>query len=82
MEEKRLTRLEQREQRERRKFENIDEDALKYLKARPVLDELRKHYNERRITWQQYLTIRGQALNGNIDGATKGMRRLVKEVER
>lgn len=33
--------------------------------------------NKNNITWQQYKTIKGQALQGNIKGAEKGLCRLL-----
>lgn len=34
--------------------------------------------NKKYFTPQQYRTIKGQALSGNIDGARKGMNKLIR----
>jgi hypothetical protein len=36
------------------------------------------HGNKKNLTLQQYRTIKGQAMSGNIDGAKKGMGRVIK----
>lgn len=33
--------------------------------------------NKRKLTWQQYKTIKGQAVSGNIKDAEKGLCRLL-----
>ncbi len=42
-------------------------DFLKQLKA-----------NKHNLTRQQYSTIKGQALKGNVDAARKGMDRVIR----
>ena len=39
--------------------------------------ELKK--NRKYLTAQQYMTIKGQIISGNIDGAIKGMNKLIKK---
>lgn len=39
-----------------------------------------KHYRPR-LTRQQYRTLKGQALSGNIEGAAKGLLKLMKKLE-
>ena len=46
-----------------------------FLKANQFLMQLRK-YNDK-LTWQQYKTLRGQALAGDIEGAYKGLETLL-----
>ena len=53
-------------------------DAGRYLRAHRVLTELRSRYLKGQITPQQYRTIRGQAVAGDVDGATKGLTRIVR----
>ena len=60
----------------------VREDAGRYLRANVILPELREKYLKRRITWQQYKTLRGQALAGDIDGAVKGLARIMRTQER
>ena len=57
----------------------IREEASRYLQARPFLRDLKAAapYLDR----QQVLTLRGQALNGDLDGAIKGLARLTGRAE-
>ena len=48
-------------------------DASKYMRIRLILGEFRRHYLNGRITAQQYKTLRGQAINGDVEGAIKGL---------
>lgn len=41
------------------------------------LEVLRLAHKHGRITKQQLKTLRGQALNGNLEGAHKGLKRLL-----
>lgn len=58
----------------------VKADAGRYLRAHRVLTELRSRYLKGQITPQQYRTIRGQAVAGDVDGATKGLARIVREM--
>ena len=53
------------------------EDASRYLRARLILSDLREKLRFGKITWQQYSTLRRQALAGNVDGAVKGLGRVL-----
>ena len=53
------------------------EDASRYLRARLILSDLREKLRFGKITWQQYSTLRGQALAGDVDGAVKGLGRVL-----
>lgn len=53
------------------------EDASRYLRARLILSYLREKLRFGKITWQQYSTLRGQALAGDVDGAVKGLGRVL-----
>ena len=57
------------------KMDEMDaqEDALRYLRARLILSDLREKLRFGKITWQQYSTLRGQALAGDVDGAVNGL---------
>ena len=44
----------------------IDQNAIIRLKA-----------HRRRLTWQQYQTLRGQVLAGNADAAMKGLDKIL-----
>lgn len=50
-----------------------------YVKNQKLITELRGLYQMGVITKQELLTFRGQALNGDEDGAHKGLAKLVKE---
>lgn len=45
--------------------------ASAYLKAHFFLRKLKKYTHK--LTGQEYKTLRGQALAGNVEGATKGL---------
>lgn len=53
-------------------------DREAYAKAEPFLQRLREYYRRRNITIQQLRTLKGVALKGDIEGAEKGLRKLVK----
>ena len=55
----------------------LSSDASRYLRAQNVLINVRKAYLCKSITAQQYKTIRGQAISGDVDGAAKGLSRLL-----
>lgn len=55
----------------------LSSDASRYLRAQNVLISVRKAYLCKSITAQQYKTIRGQALAGDVDGAAKGLYKLL-----
>ncbi len=61
------------------KMDEMDaqEDALRYLKARLILNDLREKLRFGKISWQQYSTLRGQALAGDVDGAVKGLGKVL-----
>lgn len=54
----------------------VPEDAGRYLRARNVLEALRERYRKGIITQQEMKTLRGQAINGDIDGAVKGLAKI------
>lgn len=55
----------------------VREDAMRYLRAHKVLTELRYEFRRNTITRQQYRTLRGQAVAGDLDGALKGLARIM-----
>ena len=54
-------------------------DAGRYLKARLILNDLREKLRFGKISYQQYATLRGQALAGDVDGAVKGLARVMRQ---
>lgn len=50
--------------------------ANAYLKAHWFLRTLKKH--NPKLTGQEFKTLRGQALAGDIEGATKGLERILR----
>lgn len=52
----------------------IKKQAMAYIRANHFLTELRSEY--RWLTPQEYRTLRGQAISGDIDGAEKGLLKL------
>ena len=61
--------------------EAVQEDAGRYLRARLILNDLREKHQAGKITWQQYSTMRGQALAGDVDGAVKGLAKVLRDRE-
>lgn len=59
---------------------NLQKDAMAYAQAKAFLDEMKNHRDV--LTTQQMRTLKGQALSGDINGATKGLERLVMEVRK
>lgn len=56
------------------------EEAVRaYQKAHPFLLRLKR--NNKYLTYQQYKTLRGQALSGDIEGACKGLERILMQKE-
>lgn len=74
-------RTRQMAEEERLKDLTVPEDAGRYLRAHKVLTELREKYLKRRITPQQYRTLRGQAIAGDIDVAVKGLAKALRDRE-
>lgn len=54
----------------------VEADAMRYLKAREFLEKLRKVQNK--LDVQTYKTLRGQALSGDVQGAEKGLERILR----
>lgn len=50
-------------------------DAMRYLRANQFLNTLREHLDE--LTRQEFKTLRGQALSGDIAGAEKGLQTII-----
>ena len=67
--------------REIKTAQAVREDAGRYLRARVILNDLREKHLARKITWQQYSTMRGQALAGDVDGAVKGLAKVLRDRE-
>ena len=51
-------------------------EAERYMRARWVLRDLKGAYERKEITFQEYRTIRGQAISGDVDGAVKGLAKI------
>ena len=58
---------------------DVRSDASRYLRARLILNDLREKYTQGQISWHQYSTMRGQALAGDVEGAVKGLARVLRE---
>lgn len=52
-------------------------ETMKQIDYR-VLIQLKACYQERRLTKQQYRTLRGQALSGDGEAALKGLRTILE----
>lgn len=53
-----------------------DIDREKYAQAAPFLARLKRYRRE--LDFQQWRTLRGQALSGDVEGAEKGLGVIVK----
>ena len=53
------------------------DDARQYLSARLFLEKLRR--SAKYLQGQEFRTLKGQALAGDLAGAEKGLRRLLEE---
>ena len=63
----------------RMRLNNIQEDSARYRRAHIFLTDLRKKWKQHEITSQQFSTIRGQAVSGDLDGATKGLAKVIMD---
>lgn len=55
---------------------NLQKDAMAYSQAKAFLDEMRNHRDI--LTTQEMRTLKGQALSGDINGAEKGLAKLLE----
>lgn len=53
----------------------VETDAMRYLRAHPFLEQLKKH--EKDLDRQQFKTLRGVALSGDVQAAEKGLRTIL-----
>lgn len=60
------------------KSREVRQAANVYLKAHGFLNILRGHLDD--ITMQEFRTLRGQALHGDIEGAEKGLHRILTRI--
>ena len=58
--------------------EQLRQDIDAYNNAKVFIDHLKRTHG---ITRQQFTTLRGQALAGDIDGAFKGLRKIIDRQE-
>lgn len=52
-----------------------------YIRNRKLLRTLREHYLSGEIDKQQFLTLRGQVLSGDAQGAVIGLAKLTRGVK-
>lgn len=55
----------------------LNREVNRYIKARALLDDLRKY--ERYITYEEFKKLRKWALEGDITGATKELGKIILE---
>ncbi len=60
------------------KSREVRQAANVYLRANAFLNVLRGHLDV--ITMQEFRTLRGQALHGDIEGAEKGLHRILTRI--
>lgn len=51
-------------------------ERTRYVDANWLLKELKRHSD--RLSKQEIMTLRGQALDGNVEGAKVGLRKLLE----
>ena len=56
----------------------MDRTLLKYAEAGPFLRRLRDAIKLRQVTRQEALTLKGQAMRGDVDGAEKGLAKILR----
>lgn len=57
---------------------NLQKDAMAYSAAYQFLNELRLYRD--RLSPQEFRTLKGQALSGDVQGATKGLAELLQRL--
>lgn len=55
---------------------NLQKDAMAYSAAHQFLNDLRMYRDK--LTPQELRTLKGQALSGDVHGATKGLAKLLQ----
>lgn len=56
--------------------ERKETNVVNYLQARTFLEALRR--NRGMLSQQQYRTLKGQALSGDVEGAIRGLERILR----
>ena len=64
-----------REEERRRRM--MAEGSERFVRAHWFLKGLKRKYMDGWISWQQFRTIRGQAVSGDLEGAVKGLNRII-----
>ena len=62
---------------ERYNEDTVPEDAMKYLRARRFIEDMKKHI--RILHSDEYKVMRRQALSGDVAGAEERLRKIVRE---
>lgn len=57
----------------RERNRRVPEDAINYLRARGVLADMKSKLMDGRISFEDYKVLKAQAIDGDVDGATKGL---------
>ena len=55
---------------------NNAQKAMAYLKANNFIQSLKR--NVKYLSWQEFQTLRGQAIAGDIEGAQKGLETILR----
>lgn len=67
--------------REIKTAEAVREDASRYLRARLILNDLREKHLVGKITYDECKALRARAIEGDVDGAVKGLAILLRKRE-
>lgn len=64
-----------------RTAKDVREDAGRYLRARLILNDLREKHLAGKITYDECKALRARAIEGDVDGAVKGLALLLRKRE-
>lgn len=64
-----------------RTAKDVREDAGRYLRARLILNDLREKHLAWKITYDECKALRARAIEGDVDGAVKGLALLLRKRE-
>lgn len=65
--------------REIKTAQAVREDAGRYLRARLILNDLREKHLAGKISYERCKALRAQALEGDVDGAVKGLAKALRD---
>lgn len=67
--------------RENRTVQAVRDDAGRYLRARLILNDLPEKHLAGKITYDECKALMARAIEGDVDGAVKGLAMLLRKRE-